>query len=1399
MFDVPPLEDPAVTAARHDVLRATVAAAEKAEEQDRKKKRRRNATPAYKTTRAKSVPHLAPAQERVETVPQPLAREVGGEETDSQPLVDARPSAIATDNSDAQARRKRYEARVASDTIVEVGRTASSTPACEGLPSTTPHSNPVVVTHTAEISGSPARFQNGNAGHTQGDVEVDGAVGLIQNNDADEEEDVEDEEEDDDCAEADLPAPTLAAQLDVAQWRDIERPAPAQVPDALPFMAQRRTAHEPRPPVHVQALRKRMKAIVRWEKILPYLTICGRSPFTADQYDILTRAIATAAGESAPNMQPYKTVRRQMRTSLVGWCFPTSTISFVVRIDRPRGVKTVKRVVTSDNVKRPAQACVRLVQPSEWAKLDVCTYPFYADVFEHPDRSSPDMLTIERTPIVQRRAPFVGRDPVVWSLFHGAPCITRHGDTITIPIASRPVRADQRRSVDKEWFCAEHSSTARHGGPECVRAVLCGSWVIGAVPTLGKKGTGRAPPPEGSEHWTSHEQALQCKLALPSPNQPAMDTVLQEHRNNGDARAGKATDIVRDRPDPATQTHLSYSTNVVQLHPGDHCVLLRAVEYDDAKKAQGHDYLEDVRTQHCLLIGSILRHGLGKSAERLVWIDIDESGDGRANIRYAGSTNVTSMPTWVKSRRGSQPLTGYDEESNRHMGFLPDGSRYVVYRFALYMDGFSQLKSARDTRSVGGYYLMPLGLSVESRRGTGAPHVITLASSSVSHNTVMKMVMDDISRAASEGVDGVDPYGRSVRIFLDPVTFFGDYPAAADCADVIGHRGNSFCTHCSVIKRSAAPGSSILCIPMNHSRRVGFARSDARLQAIRDSPLPKDLYRAIGMKSKDEKARASLPLVVLSKKLSCAGQPECNDLGEEVVPLLFESSLSCAVVPDHLFNGLIKNVLSLAFSSLPTDHSRAAVERRVASAARENGLPVTGYILNWGNDGSYKGLHNNTMTTMMCVLLCAATAFDAEYVKLNSRVFKLPRLLQDFVSAVYFWPCARTDGEHHAAMYTTEGRLEYYGTLRKMAEGYLQECDKVFEEMESESRSGSGSGAVLDKPNAHRAVELALHTIPTFGHARNCSELVLEMTHQVFKGWLEKNTHQCSHITAVERALARDWAGRVFALFKIWEGGTSRERACSEVGLRRLLLGEEAVYLDERAAGVTDLKAEFHSAMREAFREPTMSIMGANGHISLPRAQRIGWQVYDNDMVKNVDAAEMGTTFRRGRAKLAALYRLRSGYESRDLPVFTAARLVHWDLYEGKHRVYQHHEVVAGSVVSCVTECDGDVLKDDGGGFKKRFVAVSHIFKGPDLKIWAIGRDMRPEGVAGGGGYRSDCESVVAVELCGGVRRAGAMHVCNENCVDGARGLRIMHSAGPCEGGLYRLWTREDGYPPHMG
>ena len=194
-------------------------------------------------------------------------------------------------------------------------------------------------------------------------------------------------------------------------------------------------------------------------------------------------------------------------------------------------------------------------------------------------------------------------------------------------------------------------------------------------------------------------------------------------------------------------------------------------------------------------------------------------------------------------------------------------------------------------------------------------------------------------------------------------------------------------------------------------------------------------------------------------------------------------------------------------------------------------------------------------------------------------------------------------------MFSVCGRLNYNANIRSLASQYLRMCDEVMEQ-DVKIRS------VLDKPNAHRAVELAMHTIPMFGHARNCSELVLEQMHQVFKGWLERNPHQDSHISSVERALARDWMGRVYALFQIWSQGTSKERACSEIGLRRLLLGEGAVHLNEEENGVTEFQDRFQSSMKTSFREPTMDMMRECGHLSLPRARRVVWQVMDSDKMK---------------------------------------------------------------------------------------------------------------------------------------------------------------------------------------
>ena len=1143
-------------------------------------------------------------------------------------------------------------------------------------------------------------------------------------------------------------------------------------------------------PSNISVLAKRVKAVLKWERIVAYLAICGSAPFSKKQYQFLMDLISGMEG--CCGLHDYKTVRRQLAQNLMQWCFPKSSVYFIEEVEQPRGTADHKIVDTVNAEKKPAQACARIVLPSEWAKLDVATYTFYSDVFDHPQHTSHDHLSIEQAPIVRSRATFVGESVELWSLFEGTPCPTSPGDTINVPCAARPLHTGSSELICAEWFDHEMDGTNTQRAV-IVRAVMCGTWMIGKVEQESERSNRTTVRlPRGCEHWTEHELALHYEFSTPCSHEHAFEPGTYY---DGDADPSLPSSRNRQAPlskNKERESRQLNKTNVIELYPGDQCVLLRSEKRHDELRECTGECTEPVRTQHCLLIGSPVRQSLGLSTERLVWLEVNKCSSIRATVRFIGSSNVIDMPTWKHGADG-MPHVWYNFGPPQNRGYLRDGSPYVVYRFALYMDGFKEKRSQRDTRSVGGCYILPLGLSLENRRGTESARVITICPNGVSHNNVLKDVMKDIRRAAVTGVSGFDPYGRRVRIFLDPVTFFGDYPAAALCSDAVGHTANAFCTHCSNVKRSAPGGSTILSTPMNHSRRIGFHKTDARLDAMRSANLRSDLYRLVGMKSKDVLSSRSLPLVSLSVELREAAGPERAENGDEVSPLIFQSSLSCATVPDHLFNGLIKNMFNVLFDAVQPDR-RLALETRIGSTARENGLNITGRILRWGTRGEFKGLNNHTMTDLMTFLLCAAPVFDDEHKITGGKVFTLCRSLQRFAAAVYFWPVPRVDGERHNHMFKVEGRIKYYADLHEMAKAYLRDCDEIM-------RHDQVAGAVLDKPNAHRAIELVLHTIPTFGHAKNCSEMVLEHMHQVFKGWLERNTHQDSHLTAVERALMMDWMGRVYALYKVWEKGETSERACSELGLRRLVMGEEACVLDDRQDDVRDLKKDFSRALLSAMRAPNENFLGKCAHLSLSHAREVAWDVINGGKVKTDAAEAMCPVVRAGVLKLGRVYKIHDGKESTGVVLYKTARLHSSNKLEGRHRTYKYNEVTRGCVVSAVCATEDVVVHDDADVCSTlRFFAVFGITKVTvDGKLWAITRRMRRTSDDEQALYISRPEEVSLVELGRGVRRAGAAHKCDARCKYTRRTMDVEHSASVLEGGVYELWSRQDGYPPHRG
>ena len=154
-----------------------------------------------------------------------------------------------------------------------------------------------------------------------------------------------------------------------------------------------------------------------------------------------------------------------------------------------------------------------------------------------------------------------------------------------------------------------------------------------------------------------------------------------------------------------------FSENVDQLHPGDFCVLLRAKSVHATMTSEGSECEQSRKQYHCLLTSSPLLKALGLSAERLVWVNIEASENGRATLRYVGTANFTEINLLLKDSQGSL-VDSYEDGTPRNSGYLSDGSRYLVYRFSFPIDGFSPTKAMRYQRSVGVCDLPRLVLSL---------------------------------------------------------------------------------------------------------------------------------------------------------------------------------------------------------------------------------------------------------------------------------------------------------------------------------------------------------------------------------------------------------------------------------------------------------------------------------------------------------------------------------------------------------------------------------------------------------------------------------------------------------------------------------------------------------------
>jgi len=230
------------------------------------------------------------------------------------------------------------------------------------------------------------------------------------------------------------------------------------------------------------------------------------------------------------------------------------------------------------------------------------------------------------------------------------------------------------------------------------------------------------------------------------------------------------------------------------------------------------------------------------------------------------------------------------------------------------------------------------------------------------------------------------------------------------------------------------------------------------------------------------------------------------------------------------------------------------------------------------------------------------------------------------------------------------------------------------------------------------------------------------------------------------------------------------------------------------------MKRQFEASIRRAFRRPVPEMMAKHSHISLPGARKTKWTVINANKVSLEDVSDHLQLVKRGRELLLGKYNLRSGYETSVITMFKAARLVHVDQFEGKRRSYAFNEVSQGTVLSVATGAEGNIItKELCGTSSLRAYAVVILVRGPDSALWAICVPMEKKVTQIGRGCCIVQDGCALVELSDAVRRAGAVHVCDENCRADPKKLEMCHSKGVLDGGLYEVWTRKDNYPPYMG
>ena len=391
----------------------------------------------------------------------------------------------------------------------------------------------------------------------------------------------------------------------------------------------------------VRQIRQGIRYVVSWDRMLSYLSLHGRVTFTKYHYAVMAAAVNTAS-DGTNSLSHWNRVKDAQATFIRSYCLPRNNLHYVQSSKAQTRTNTQVTAKAIDGTYQDVRDCIRVVLPSEWAKLDVITYPLFDQLYGSDSMDDDDAMTIEhsilRLPSLRRTA-FGGRLSL-WVLHkHGMVPSSLH-DRIKFPLTTITNGASFDCNLLRPWLHNSHqedqdSATHHH--------------IWGKVGPMWCAGNGGSNIDTCTSHISDmfdHEKRV--FNALSTATRSLSDLGL----GSSGGRHG---------------TQASSSMQSVQIYPADFCAFIRP---------------SNIHTDMiCLLICSFLGRGANLPAERLLWITVD-------SISSAHELVVLDPPILLERTSSFGGRHGDKQVTNQ--GSLQDGRPYYIYRFLLYQDGFGQ-------------------------------------------------------------------------------------------------------------------------------------------------------------------------------------------------------------------------------------------------------------------------------------------------------------------------------------------------------------------------------------------------------------------------------------------------------------------------------------------------------------------------------------------------------------------------------------------------------------------------------------------------------------------------------------------------------------------------------------